>query len=316
MSSTESPSTELSSAVQAQQAVVATGDGLQSSGGSDSWLAGHRMTAVSVDGDALWAISDRKDLVRVGADGVEPIARLDEPLATCVHVHRGTVYVGGRNARLWRLRDGELQPVTSFQDAPTRPEWTTPWGDPASVFSMASHGDDLYVSVHVGGILHSRDDGETWTDTIDLHEDVHQVAVDPGTGTVWAATGRRGLAESTDQGRTWRHHVDGLHATYLLAVAVTSAGVIVGASSGHAVGDGGVYLFDGSVFRRPEGLPESLGGSVEPRHIAGAGDDAALVTPDGHLHTSDDGGRTWGLAGGPFASPAEVVVRTPAGGRS
>ena len=44
---------------------------------------------------------------------------------------------------------------------------------------MASHGDDLYVSVHVGGVLHSADDdGRTWRATIDLHDDVHQVVVD------------------------------------------------------------------------------------------------------------------------------------------
>ena len=91
---------------------------------------------------------------------------------------------------------------------------------------MASDGDDLYVSVHVGGILRTTD-GDGWAPTIDLHDDVHQVAVG-GAGTVWAATGMRGLAESGDRGGSWRYHVDGLHAHYLLAVAPFDDGVLVG----------------------------------------------------------------------------------------
>jgi photosystem II stability/assembly factor-like uncharacterized protein len=173
---------------------------------------------------------------------------------------------------------------------------------------MASHHDDLYVSVHVGGILHTADGGQTWQATIDLHQDVHQVAVDPDTGAVWAATGTSGLAESTDQGRTWAHHTRGLHATYLLAVAATRAGVLVAASSGHAGRDGAIYLFDGTRFRRPDGLPHDFGGAIKPRHLAGDGDDAALLTPDGSLYASRDGGRRWHLAGGPYPSPAEVRI--------
>ena len=132
------------------------------------------------------AIADMHRITRAGE--AERVATLAGGSATCVHVHEGTVFVGGDDARLWRLREGELEPVASFERAPTRPEWHTPWGGPPSVFSMASHGDDLYVGVHVGGILRSADGGETWTDTIDLHVDVHQVVVDPRTGTVWAAT--------------------------------------------------------------------------------------------------------------------------------
>ena len=61
----------------------------------------------------------------------------------------------------------------------------------SAVFSMASDGTDLYVSVHVGGILRSAD-GVSWSPTIDLHDDVHQVTVSPDR-TVWAATGSRAL---------------------------------------------------------------------------------------------------------------------------
>jgi hypothetical protein len=113
-------------------------------------------------------------------------------------------------------------------------------------------------------------------------------------GTVWAATGERALAESHDRGASWDFHTGGLHATYSLVLAITSAGVLAGASSGHAGRDGAVYLFDGSQFRRVEGLPGSLNGAIGPRQIASdGGSHAALIAPGGAVYASDDGGREW-----------------------
>lgn len=287
---------------------VAAGDGLHLGPQTLAELAGRPITSIAPDGDELWVLVERSHLFHIGAGVVDRVATLDAPEGISVHAHRGQLFVGGDNAGLWVLEHDVLKPVESFHEAPTRSEWHTPWGGPPSVFSMASHDDDLYVSVHVGGILHTADGGQNWKATIDLHEDVHQVAVDPDTGAVWAATGTSGLAESTDQGRTWAHHTRGLHATYLLAVAATRAGILVAASSGHAGRDGAIYLFDGTRFRRPDGLPHDLGGAVEPRHLAGDGDDAALFTPDGSLYVSHDGGRRWHFAGGPFPSPAEVRI--------
>lgn len=271
-------------------------------------LAGRPITAAAADGDRWWVLADRRELFAVEDGNAALVAALDAGSGVCVHVHQGRVFVGGDDAGLWVLDGEELEPVASFATAPSRPEWHTPWGGPPSVFSMASLGDDLFVSVHVGGILRSGDGGRTWEATIDLHTDVHEVAVDPETGTVWAATGTSGLAESRDRGRTWAHHTDGLHATYLLTVASTSAGVLVGASSGHAGRDGAVYLFDGGRFHRPDGLPPQLGGAVGPRHLAGAGEAAAVLLPDGSRHVSDDGGRSWRPADELRPSPAEVLV--------
>jgi hypothetical protein len=275
---------------------VATTDGLYLPNRAEALLRGRRIDSIAVDHDRVWALVDSVELHRITPDGsTERAATLESGTATCVHIHNGTVLVGGDDAALWRLRDGALESVESFRDAPTRSDWYTPWGGPPSVLSMASHGDDLYVGVHVGGVLRSSDGGATWSDTIDLHVDVHQVVVDPDDGIVWAATGERALASSPDRGASWRYHADGLHATYSLALAITSAGVLAGASSGHAARDGAVFLFSGARFERVEGLPERLGGAVGPRQIAGHGDHAALVAPDGAVYGSDDGGRRWNL---------------------
>jgi photosystem II stability/assembly factor-like uncharacterized protein len=276
--------------------VVGTADGLHLPGRDDVLLVGRRIDALAVDGDTVWVVVDSVELHRVdGSGSAEPVAAVEHGSATCLHVHRGTVWVGGDDAALWRLHDRRLEPVESFLHAPTRDEWFTPWGGPPSVLSMASHEEDLYVGVHVGGILRTSDRGDTWFDTVDLHVDVHEVAVDPRNGTVWAATGERGLAQSTDRGDSWRFHTTGLHGTYCLAVALADAGPLVGASSGHAARDGKVYAFDGSGFTQVEGLPDPLGGAVGPGRIAAVANRAALVAPGGPVYASDDGGRRWAV---------------------
>lgn len=284
--------------------IVGAADGLHLPGHDHVALGDHRIDALTVHSGTVWAIVDSVELHRVDRSGsAEPVAAIEDGSATCVHVHRDAVWVGGEDAALWRLHGGRLEPVESFARAPTRTAWSTPWGGPPSVLSMASHGDDLYVGVHVGGILRTSDQGETWSDTIDLRVDVHEVVVDPRDGTVWAATGERGLAQSTDRGASWQFHTNGLHGTYCLAVTVAGDGPIVGASSGHAARDGAVYSFDGSRFVRVEGLPDPLGGAVGPRRITARGDRAALMTPGGAVYTSNDGGRCWHVV-------AEIVGAT------
>lgn len=270
-----------------------------------------RVDALAVDGTTTWVLVDGTEIHRIGADGaVAASVTVRGGTATCLHVHRGVLWVGGDDAALWRLRADALEAVDSFAHAPTRPDWYTPWGGPPSIMSMASHGDDLYVSVHVGGILRTADVGATWEPTIDLHVDVHEVAVDPRDGTVWAATGERALAESRDRGVTWRHHTEGLHATYALAVAVTDAGVVVGTSSGHAARDGALYRYDGSGFARiTDGLPDPLQGAVGPRGITARGRRVAVVAPGGAVHVSDDGGTTWAAA--PVATGATAIAWRP-----
>jgi hypothetical protein len=112
-------------------------------------------------------------------------------------------------------------------------------------------------------------------------------------GTVWAATGADGLAESGKRGATWRHHTEGLHARYLLVVAAVSDGVLIGASSGHAVRDGALYRFDRQRFVRCRGLPDDLNGAVGSRRLAADGDQAIVALPNGDVYCSDDGGLEW-----------------------
>jgi hypothetical protein len=294
--------------------VIATSAGVHVSNGEDgaALLAGEAVTAIDGAGDDLWVLAGRRHLYRVTTGTAERVASLEgDARGTCLGVHTDTVWVGGDRAHLWRLVGSRLEEVTAFGEAPTNDEWHTPWGGPPDVFSMASYGDDLYVSVHVGGIRTS--DGEVWEPTIDLHDDVHQVAVGPD-GTVWAATGRRGLAESRDRGSTWRYHRDGLHATYLLAVAASADGVLVGASSGRAGRDGAVYRFDGQRFTRGAGLSDDFAGAVGPRQLAAVGELSAVALPSGDVYMSDDGGEEWGRAETGLPGISEIIYSHANGG--
>jgi hypothetical protein len=284
---------------------VGTGRGVRVLDNSTRILDDTPITAIAVDGDDVWILTERRDLSRVRSGKVEYVANLGERTAGCIGVHRGVVYVGGDHARLWRLDEGSLGEVESFQQAPTHAEWHTPWGGPPDVFSIASDGTHLYVSVHVGGILRSTD-GVSWEPTIDLHDDVHQVAVGDD-ATVWAATAMRGLAESNDHGATWRYHTRGPHARYALAVAAVTGGALVAVSSGHAARDGGVYRFDGTHFERCAGLPTSMNGAVGPRQLAAAGELAVVALPNGDVYTSADAGRGWTRAADALSNVTEVA---------
>lgn len=301
------------------QILVGTGDGVvrtspdaaDAPGGENGerLLPGTAVTALHPSAERTWVLADRRTLHRVDADGPAEVASLDDRVGSCVIEHGGSVFVGGNDAQLWRLDGGDLVLQPSFRSAPTSDRWSTPWGGPPDVFSMADSGDDLYVGVHVGGIMRSSDGGRSWTPTIDLDEDVHRVVADER-GDLWAATGHGALAHSTDRGATWAFHAAGLHGTYLLTVAVAGADVLVGASSGPHADDGALYRFDGDAFERcGAGLPADLGGAVGPRRLAAAGDVAAVALPSGDVHASVDGGRSWAQVAERLPNVSEVVVR-------
>lgn len=293
-----------------RRTVVATGRGLRVPGSDRYVLEGSRITALHAEGPELWALVDGTELHRIRGGEAELVATVPAGgSGTCLGGHGGTVWVGGDEARLWRL-DGELVEVESFRTAPTHDEWHTPWGGPPAIFSMASHAGDLYVSVHVGGILRTSDGGATWEPTIDLHDDVHQVVAGPD-GRLLAATGRKALAVSDDRGASWRYPSSGLP-RYALAVAPVEGGALVAVSSGHAARDGALYRFDGAGFERcSTGLPAELDGAIGPRRLAGDGDAAVAVLPGGDVYVSDDAGRTWSLAESGLSGVSEVVLVPP-----
>ncbi len=286
--------------------LVGTVDGLHRvADGGRVELGGHRVTALAglrgpnavAGGDGEWlALLDGRSLWRGdGRDSWEEVATVEGPPATCLVPIPDGVLVGTAEAHLVYVgRDGSAEIVAGFEAAEGRDGWYTPWGGPPDTRSLAVAPDgSLFANVHVGGILRSTDGGDTWVPTIDVDTDVHQV-VAPG-GPVLAASAY-GLGESVDGGLTWDLVTDGLHATYLRAVARAGDDVLVSASGGPGGDRAAVYRRAGGTgpFERcQDGLPEWLGGNVDTGWLAAAASDAAFATADGTVYASSDGGWTW-----------------------
>src|SRR5262249_13225673 len=157
----------------------------------------------------------------------------DGPAGTCLAPIPGALLIGTEQAHLRRLANGKLTPVESFETVEGRAEWYTPWGDPADVRSIALGRDGtIYVNVHVGGVVRSRDGGASWTPTVDIETDVHQVLAHPTRPNVVLFAAYEGFGVSRDGGDSWEILAEGMHAHYCRAVTVSGETVLVSASTG------------------------------------------------------------------------------------
>ncbi len=279
--------------------LVATEDGVAVSDHDGRALgheqAGRSVTALGRMREDVWAIVGGAGLWRWSQGGWSHVASLEGLRGTCIVGIGHDVFVGAAEARLFQLAGGSLEPVTSFDDAPGREDWYTPWGGPPDTRSISNWDTDIYVNVHVGGILRTDDGGGTWTPTIDIHADVHHVTT--AEGMVLAACAG-GLAVSSDRGDSWTTRIDGLDARYSRAVAVCGDAVLVSASNGPRGGNAAVYrgpLAGGAFERCVDGLPPSFEDNIDTYCLDAFPDGsfAAFGTTEGTVFASTDQGATW-----------------------
>ena len=258
---------------------------------------GHAVDALARGSDSWWAIVDGREVWRAQAEtGWNRVATSTDGRLNCLLATDHGVLVGTSGAHLRRLQEGGLQPVEGFEAAAGRDEWYTPWGGPPDIRSLsAAPSGTLYANVHVGGIVRSVDAGRSWTPTIDIHSDVHEVRA-AGDGLVVAATAR-GLALSDDEGQTWRFDRAGLHASYARAVGLCDDTILLTVSNGPRAGRAAVYrrpiAAEGGLAKYEEGLPEWFTDNIDTGCLAASGVCAAIGTSDGQIFVSEDVGRTW-----------------------
>lgn len=255
-------------------------------------LSGTEVTAVSGD----WAIADgRITSVRDGRAFTLP-AGLG---ARCIlGLGPGRALVGTSQARL--LQVGGPQGVladSGFDAIPSRREWSTPWGGPPDVRSIAPGPAGPIVGVHVGGVW--RTEGDRWVEAVPTDADNHQVVAN---GKLVAVAAGAGVGQSDDGGKTWEWRHDGLHAPYCRAAALADGWLLVSASTGPGSKQGALYRRPvddpGRPFVRcggddPAGLPATFGRNIDTFELAAAGTLVALGTPEGDLYLSEDSGETW-----------------------
>ena len=297
------------------QILVATSDGLYEVGRDRTTvdLEGHVVGALLADGPERWAVVDRSDVFHRPNenDGWSKLVGVEQLHINCLSFTDRLLF-GTSSARLFSVEGGRVGALDSFDRAEGRGDWYTPWGGPPDTRSISEWDRDVYVNVHVGGILRTSDGGASWMPTIDIHADVHRVATAEG---VVLAACAGGLATSTDRGITWSMRDDGLATPYMRGVTVCGDAVLVTTSNGPRGGRSGVYRGDlrgdGAFERCTVGLPEWFDDNIDSLCLDGPPDGsfAAFATGDGRVFGSDDGGATWGeLASGLPAVHAVLVV--------
>jgi hypothetical protein len=300
--------------VEMARILVGTADGLHALDGGDAWPspvahAGRSVTAVAPEGWALWAILDGREIWHTaGIDWWFHVGDVDGRRGNCVADTRAGVLVGTSEAHLDRVAGEGLESVGAFERVEGRDRWYTPWGGPPDVRSISEDDEAVYVNVHVGGIVRSRDQGTSWEPTIDIDADVHRVWA--GRDRVFAACAG-GLAVSDDRGDSWTIESDGLHARYCRAVTTCGDTVLLSASAGPRGGEAALYrrpFAGGRLERCREGLPEWFDGNIDSSCLDAIPELAAFGTEDGRLFASSDEGRTWAVMASDLPSIGCVLV--------
>jgi hypothetical protein len=261
-------------------------------------FAARTVTALARNGADIWAIVDGRTLWHGAAGRWKERAALGERAATCMAATADSLLIGTAEAHLLRVVGERVEPVEAFETVDGRDEWHTPWGDPADVRSIAVARDGtIHVNVHVGGVVRSRDGGRSWTPTVDIEMDVHQVIAHPVRAEVVLAAAYEGFGISRDGGDSWQFITGGMHAHYARAVAVSNETVLVSASTGPRGRRATLYRkpLDGTTaFTRCEGLPW-FDDNIDTACLAADGALVVFGTGDGRVFRSLDGGAHWEL---------------------
>ena len=281
-----------------------------------------RSLAPDGNGGAL-AIVGGRSLRRRTAEGAwSTVATAESELSCCVAVG-DAIYVGTDDARVLRLgADAILEQLAGFDRVAGRDKWYAGTalidgrlvGPPLGIRSITATCNDaaLLANVHVGGIPRSTDRGATWSPTIEIDADVHQVCAHPNRPDIVIAAAAAGLCVSRDGGASWTIEQDGLHAPHCSAVAFAGDDILVSASEDPFAARGAIYRrpLDGAGPLRPVGggLPRWTEGRADTGCIAALGSAVAAVDGAGHLYISADSGRTWSCASDHIPTPSSLLV--------
>jgi photosystem II stability/assembly factor-like uncharacterized protein len=138
-------------------------------------------------------------------------------LAACQRAGRPVLYAGTEPAHLFRSDDlgGTWTELPALRSVPSVESWTFPApphiGHVKHLVFDPQDNRTMYASIEVGGLLKSRDGGDTWSELPIPYEDVHRLVIQPRTPEVLYVAAGNGLYVSPDGGATWDRWTDRTH---------------------------------------------------------------------------------------------------------
>ncbi len=248
-------------------------------------------------GERHFAIAGEQNIYMRSENGWSRFTSVDGTNLTCLAPVNNTLYAGTKEAHLYAINDGTEKPVRAFEEASDRENWYTPWGGPPEVRSLsAQESDQLYVNVHVGGILRYDIPTDQCEQIIDIDTDVHQVVFDRASDRLFAGTAR-GLAVSKNEGENWNIHTVAQPGSYMRAVAVTKEYVFVTASEGPHPDRAAVLRAPvekpGMFEKIHDGLPRWFPDNVDTHCLDADGVRVVFATKEGTIYLSENGGSDW-----------------------
>jgi len=263
-------------------------------------LAGRLVSALAPEsGGTCLAVVDKQEIWRRNANGAwSRVATTGLWLQSIVSV--GGILFGGAMDEAVMVRippGGQAERLKGFDNVPGRSEWFA-GGPPLGVRALTATADGgaILAAVHVGGIPRSTDGGETWTPTLPIMFDVHEVCSHPALPDIVAAAAAVGLCVSRDGGRNWKVLSEGLDLTDSLAAAALPDEVLFSIQDGPFAKRSQVWRWrirGEHVEQVRDGLPQWLDGKIDTAHIAASGGQAAIVDGGGNLWLSSAGSSRW-----------------------
>ncbi len=260
--------------------------------------------------DGVWRSDDCGDTWRRTAAPKPELA----VWSLAIHPHNpDLVFAGYEPCAIHRSRDGGLT-WDALPVAVAFPEITVkPSPQVKRVIDIAidpSQPDDIYAAIEVGGVIRSRDGGQSWSNVTDgLYVtddalDLHRIVVSPAHPRVVSTIGRIGMFRSRDAGDHWGP----------MAVPPSATGkrpycreLVIAPDDPHVLylGLGAAFESDkGALYRSTDfGInwwPVDLGGPVRNTVFAVAIDEARpdhiyCGVKSGEVFYSRDRGETWAM---------------------
>lgn len=164
------------------------------------WAATHGKGAFcSKDGGVSWQNTGTPEMAKLHAINDHP----DNPDELYAGTEPAEIFKSVDAGKSW-LKLGELNSCAGAS------KWFYPLPTVGThIRSVAPSPYDrniIYGAVQVGGVVRSKDGGNTWNDFRNLDLDIHTMRLHPRDGQrVYAAGGHEGFFRSNDGGDTWKH---------------------------------------------------------------------------------------------------------------